>query len=297
MVTPELPEMRTADVDGPVAYREWPGPMETTFVLVHGLGGSHLNWVQVAPGLSGLGRVLAVDLPGFGYSPRNGRGSGLMEHRRMIARFIAEHSSGSVVLAGNSMGCVLGMIQAAVEPDSVTGLVLTGSPFPSVRGVWPHPAVIAGFAAYDAPWLGPVMVESRFRRLDAERAVRLGLRFLVAEGSSIPEEIVRLTSDQVRERSRDPDAPAAFLDAWRSMRRLGKRPHVAQRAMGGVRCPVFVVHGRRDRLVPAAYAEEALRRYPTWRGRIFTDLGHIPQMEAPGRWLAEVADWHAEVLD
>ena len=39
----------------------------------------------------------------------------------------------------------------------IAGLVLTGSPFPPERGVWPHPAVIAGFAAYDAPGLGPLM--------------------------------------------------------------------------------------------------------------------------------------------
>ncbi len=296
-MTLELPDLLTAEIDGPVAYREWTGPRDTTFVLVHGLGGSHLNWVQVAPGLAGLGRILALDLPGFGYTARNGRGSGVMDGRQVLSRFIADRASGRVVLVGNSMGCVIGIMQAAVEPDHVAGLVLTGSPFPWVRGAWPHPVAIAGFAAYDAPGLGPVMLETRIRRLDAERAVRLGLRFLVADPSSISNEIVRLTVDQVRERSLDPDAPAAFLDAWRSLRRLGQRPDVAQRAMGGVRCPVFVLHGRRDRLVPAAYAEAALREHPEWRGRIFPDLGHVPQMEAPGRWLAEVADWYTEVID
>jgi pimeloyl-ACP methyl ester carboxylesterase len=106
---------------------------------------------------------------------------------------------------------------------------------------------------------------------------------------------VQLTVDQLRERARDPDGPAAFGDAWRSLRRLGWRRDVAERAMTGVRCPVLVLHGRRDVLVPAAYADAALREHPAWRGRIFPDLGHVPQMEAPGRWLTEVADWHAEV--
>lgn len=295
-VSLDLPEIRLADVDGPVAFREWEGPAETSFVLVHGLGGSHVNWVQVAPGLSGLGRVLAPDLPGFGSSPRAGRGSGVMDERRTLSSFLDAHATGSVVLAGNSMGSVIGLMHAAIEPDRVAGLVLTGSPFPPVRGAWPHPVVVAGFAAYDAPRLGPLMLETRMRRLDAERVVRLGLRFLVADPSSMPEDIVRLTIDQVRERSLDPDAPAAFLDAWRSLRRLGRRPDVARRAMAGVRCSVLVLHGRRDPLVPAAYAESALREHPRWRGRIFPDLGHLPQMEAPGRWLAEVADWHAATL-
>ena len=70
-----LPELRTLDIDGPVAYREWgadtgSGP---TFVCVHGLGGSLLNWVPVAPGLARHGRVLAVDLAGFGLTPSAGR--------------------------------------------------------------------------------------------------------------------------------------------------------------------------------------------------------------------------------
>ena len=296
-MTLDLPALCIADVDGPLAYREWDGPRDTTFVLVHGLGGSHLNWVQVAPRLAGLGRVIALDLPGFGASPRRGRGSGLMDERRTLARFIEGRDAGRVVLVGNSMGGVIGMLQGAVDPDSLAGLVLTNSPFPPVRGALPHPAVIAGFAAYDAPGLGPLVLEARMRRLDPARAVRIGFRIAAADPRSIPEEIVGLTIDQARERALDPDAPAAFRDAWRSLLRLGRRPHVARRAMDGVRCPVFVLHGRRDRLVPAVYAEAALRSHPAWRGRIFPDLGHVPQMEAPGRWLAEVADWFEETLD
>ena len=72
-VSLELPAMERIDLDGPVAYRVWDGPPETTFVMVHGLGGAHINWIRVAPGLSGLGRVVALDLPGFGWSPRAGR--------------------------------------------------------------------------------------------------------------------------------------------------------------------------------------------------------------------------------
>jgi pimeloyl-ACP methyl ester carboxylesterase len=294
-VTLDLPSLRTADIDGPIAYREWDGPGDTTFVLVHGLGGSHLNWVQIASGLAGLGRVAALDLPGFGSSPRLGRGSGLMDERRTLERFVRSTTSGRVMLVGHSMGGVIGILHAAVDPGSVAGLVATSSPFPFVRGALPHPLAIAGFALYDAPGLGSLILEARMRRLDPERAVRLGLRILAADPSSIPEEVVQLTVDQLRERGRDPDGPAAFGDAWRSLRRLGWRRDVAERAMAGVRCPVLVLHGRRDLLVPAAYAEAALREHPAWRGRIFPDLGHVPQMEAPGRWLTEVADWHAEV--
>jgi len=295
-VSLELPALRTVDLNGPVSYREWDGPGETTFVLVHGLGGSHVNWVQVAPSLAGLGRVIVPDLPGFGYTPRAGRGSGLMDERKTVSGCIHQLATGRVVLAGNSMGGVIGMLHAAVEPGTLAALVLVNSPFPWVRGALPHPAVMAAFAAYDTPGLGPLVLRARMRHLDAEQAVRLGFRLVAADPRSIPEEILRLTVEQVSQRALDADAPAAFHDAWKSLSRLGRRPEIARRAMDGVRCPVLVLHGRRDKLVPAAFAEAVLADHPAWRGRIFPDLGHVPQMEAPGRWLAEVADWYDEVL-
>jgi hypothetical protein len=38
-----------------------------------------------------------------------------------------------------------------------------------------------------------------------------------------------------------------------------------------------------------------LRAHPEWSGRIFPDLGHVPQMEAPDRWLAAVTGWSADL--
>jgi pimeloyl-ACP methyl ester carboxylesterase len=295
-VSLSVPELATIDLDGPVRYRAWDGPDETTLVLVHGLGGSHLNWLQVAPGLAGLGRVLALDLPGFGRSPRDGRGSGLMDERRILSRFIAELATGRTVLAGHSMGGVIALLQAAVEPASVAGLVLTSSALPWSRGGFPHPVVMGAFAMYDTPHLGDRFARVRMRRMDPEQVVRFGYRMVAANPRSIPEEIVQMTIDLVRDRQGDPDAPDAFLAAARSMLRLGKRPDVSARALGAIACPVLLLHGRRDRFVPAAFAEAVLAAHPAWRGRIFPDLGHALQMEAPGRWLSEVADWHAEAV-
>lgn len=292
----DLPELATIDLDGPVRYRAWDGPDETTFVLIHGLAGSHLNWVQVAPGLAGLGRVLALDLPGFGRSPRAGRGSGLMDERRVLSRFVRELATGRVVLCGNSMGGVIGILQSAVEPSKVGGLVLTSSALPWVRGGFPHPAVVGAFALYDTAWVGERLVRRRMRLLPPERTVGLGYRMVMADPGSIPPEIRRLDTELAREKQRDPDAAGAFVDAARSMLRLGRRPDVVARALDGVRCPVLVLHGRLDRFVPVAFARAVLRERPSWRGRIFPDLGHAPQMESPGRWLAEVADWYSSFV-
>jgi pimeloyl-ACP methyl ester carboxylesterase len=293
----DLPELGTIDLDGPVAFREWEGPPDTAFLLVHGLGASHLSWVQVAAGLSGLGRVFAIDLPGFGASPLAGRSAGLMDQRRTVSRFIGSLGVERVVLAGSSMGGALSILQAAVEPASVSGLVLTNSVFPWRFGAIPHPLILASFAIYATPGLGERFVSWRLRRMDPEQTVRLSLRILAADPGSIPEDVVRLLVELARERRDDPDVARAFLQAARSMLRLGRRSETARRALDNITCPVLVLHGRRDRLVPVAFAEAELSRHPAWRGRFFRDLGHIPQMEAPGRWLAEVADWFADAMD
>jgi pimeloyl-ACP methyl ester carboxylesterase len=293
----DLPELRTADLEGPVAYREWDGPSDTAFVLVHGLGASHLTWVQVAGGLSGLGRVFAMDLPGCGASPLAGRGASLMDQRRALSRFIGWVGVDRIVLGGNSMGGALSILQAAVEPSAVSGIVLTNSVFPWRLGAIPHPLILASFGIYATPGLGERFVSWRLREMDPERMVRLSLRVLAADPRAIPEDVVRLLVELTRERKDDPDVATSFLEAARSMMRLGRRPEVSRRALGNVACPVLLLHGRRDRLVPVEFAEAELARHPTWRGRFFRDLGHIPQMEAPGRWLTEVADWFADTPD
>src|SRR5262245_7091923 len=100
----EQPPSRFVDLDGPVHYVEWEGPPERTFVLVHGLGGSLLSWLAVAPRLARHGRVVALDLPGFGRTERNGRRSRLSDLRAMVSRFVDDVAGGPVVLVGNSLG-------------------------------------------------------------------------------------------------------------------------------------------------------------------------------------------------
>src|SRR5439155_26415196 len=87
--TLDLPPSRWVDVHGPVHFREWNGPPGgPVFVLVHGLGGSLLNWALVAPGLARRGRVLALDLAGFGLTPPAGRTAAVGSNRRVVDGFM-----------------------------------------------------------------------------------------------------------------------------------------------------------------------------------------------------------------
>ena len=295
-MTLDLPPLEIVDIEGTVAYRSWAGPTGVTFVLVHGLGGSHLSWLQVAPWLAGLGRVLTPDLPGFGRSPRLGRGTTLMRERHWLSRFIDATTEGPVVLAGNSMGGLVSLLEAAVEPARIKGLVLTSTVFPLAHGGLPHPLVLGSFAAYDVPRLGEAIVRARRAAVDPDTFVRLGLRMLTVDPGTIPEDVITLHAELIRDLRQDPDAPLAFLEAARSINTYVRSPTLGARAMSNVRCPVLVIHGRKDRLVPVGNALVALRAHPAWRGRLLARVGHVPQMEAPARWLTEVADWYAAAL-
>jgi pimeloyl-ACP methyl ester carboxylesterase len=295
-VTIEVPQSRWTDIDGPVHYAAWDGPSERTFVLVHGLGGSLLSWLAVAPGLARHGRVFALDLAGFGKTPRAGRRSRVSDNRALLSRFMSRVANGSpVVLCGNSMGGGIAMLQAALEPSSVEALVLSNSVFPWVRGTYPAPIVMVGFGMYQLPRIGEWASRQRLTRLEAERTVRLGLRIIAADPSAIDPELVRLHVDMFQRQRDDPDAATAFLEAARSLMALGRRSEAAGWIVDAVRCPVLVIHGRRDRLVPIHYALHALDGHPGWEMRTLPKAGHIPQMEAPDRWLGAVESWLAHV--
>ena len=93
---------RYLDIDGPVFVADFGGEGEP-IVCVHGLGGSHVNWVPAAAGLAELGAVSAIDLPGFGLTPPAGRSTTVEANRRILDRYLRTLGR-PVTLIGNSMG-------------------------------------------------------------------------------------------------------------------------------------------------------------------------------------------------
>ena len=64
-------------------------------LLVHGLGGSSVTWVEVIEGLSEHGPVVAVDLPGFGRTP-------IRDDDPLTCRGTSPSCSTSLTLSGGS---------------------------------------------------------------------------------------------------------------------------------------------------------------------------------------------------
>jgi pimeloyl-ACP methyl ester carboxylesterase len=289
-----LPESRWLDDGGPIHYREWPGPPEGPIsVLVHGLGGSLLNWALVAPGIATRGRVIALDLPGFGKTPAEGRGSGVASGTRTVARFLRALDLPPVLLFGSSMGGMVAVQQTAADPESVRGLILADAALPPVgsalRGV---PADVAvGFLATGAWKLGPAMLRTRTDRLGAERMALRTIAYCTAHPDDLGPAWVTATVEGFRTWSAGPDAAHVFSEACRSIVGAFTLPRPYRRLLAGIRTPAMVVHGAADRLVPAVNAWHAVREHANWDLVVLPDVGHIPQVEDPLRFMDVVGRW------
>src|SRR5205085_8011273 len=112
---------------------------------LHGLGGSRLNWMAVAPGLARHHRVFALEYIGHGLTPLAGRKANLAGHRQLIDLFLERVVGEPATLIGNSTGGHLAIVEAALAPEKVAGLVLVDPavPIPIGGAALPPPAAFA----------------------------------------------------------------------------------------------------------------------------------------------------------
>ena len=280
----------TVDLDGPVHYADF-GGSGRPIVLVHGLGGSHLNWLAVAPRLAQKGRVVALDLAGFGRTPTAGRTARIGANRKLLGRFLESVAREPAVLVGNSMGGYLALAEAAAEPSRVAALVLVSPAVPTPLGTRIDPRVLAFFFGTSLPFLGRALLRLRAIR-GPEVAVRDLMALCCVDSSRIGREVFDAHVELARERAvQGSESRRAFLEAQRSLLwRLVRRRRLL-RMIRGIEARALIVQGERDRLVRLAAARALASARPDWRLAILDDVGHVPQLEAPDRFLAEVASF------
>jgi pimeloyl-ACP methyl ester carboxylesterase len=113
--------------------REWPALRPSVnacpVLLIHGFGGSTFSFRELAPKLAASGhRVLAIDLPGYGYSERKP----FNETAASALWVLLEHEQANTAwcLLGHSMGAKLAGQMTALKPKRVHAIAyVDGSPF------------------------------------------------------------------------------------------------------------------------------------------------------------------------
>lgn len=116
-------------------------------LLIHGAGGSHLDWPAQMRRL-GTARIVAPDLPGHGKSPLPGHDSVAAYAAALVTLLDALHLDRAVMI-GHSMGGAIALTLALDYADRVAGLVLLGagaklSVHPDIlERIRPDPAAVA----------------------------------------------------------------------------------------------------------------------------------------------------------
>ncbi len=259
-------------------------------VAVHGLGGAHLNWLPVAEGLSRHGHVLALDLPGFGYSPPQ-RSHRLAVHAEVVGELIEDEGK-AALLVGNSLGGLVSIMVAAHHPQLVDKLVLVA---PAMPPRLPDPTldrlIARRLLLQGLPILGPEMIRRYWDSVSPARQIADTLAVVCHHPEGVPQELVAESLALASARRHQPWALPALVGSGRSTGRYLANRRGLRRLIEKVEAPTLIIKGGHDRVVAGSGIAWLAALRPDWALSEMADAGHCPQIEAPGEFLAIVDGW------
>lgn len=279
-----------AQTDSGLLHHKEYGGSGRPIVMVHGLGGSAVTWDAVGPRLADYGRAIAVDLPGFGFSPPGADWS-LETHAEALADFVA-HVGPPVTLLGNSLGGLVAEMVASRHSDLVSGLVLVSPatpprlPDPSLD--WPTAWRLALQAT---PGIGRLISRRFVARYTPEEMVRVSLEMITHKPGHVPIHVQESLVDLASRRRHFPWAEEAVPSTATHIGWLFARPWRFVEMIRDIKAPVLVVQGLSDHIVSPTAVEWMCSLRPDWQLIQLPDTGHTPQLDAPVRFMGVVGPW------
>lgn len=249
-------------------------------LAVHGLGGTKGSFLPTLAALADRFRVIAMDLPGFGDSDKP---IGAPYDARFFAGAVVDLLDAlgleRVHVVGNSLGGRVALELGLRHPDRVHRLALLA---PSLA--WRRNRPWAPLLRLVRPELGLVQL--------APRPVVEGIVHRLIPGAT--DGWTAAGVDEFLRAYLTPAGRAAFYAAARHI--YLEEPHGNDGfwpRLRTLRPEALFVWGRRDRLVPLAFARHVTDALPTAH-HVELDCGHVPQVELPLQTHAAVSAFLAD---
>jgi pimeloyl-ACP methyl ester carboxylesterase len=245
--------------------RYFVGGQGPPLVLVHGLGGSATNWVELAPLLAGRYRLLVPDLPGHGGSEPLAGVSGLQPYADRILAVMEREEAVPAPVVGHSLGGLVVLRLALRHRASVSAVVLAASAGLSIGNLWGR-NLLTAFTL-----VRPGRLAGRYRSLVARSRPlrRLVFGFVsVADPAGLSDTSVEgFLAGQVLHTDTG--------SAWRALRDDDPRPELER-----LEQPALVLWGSADVQLPLDDAFEYARRLQA-PVRVIAGCGHLLIGERP----------------
>lgn len=273
---------RTVDVHGrSVNFVEaGSGPV---LLLIHGMAGTCVNWEAVIEPLALNRTVIAPDFPGHGASAPGGGDYSLGGLAAGLRDLLLTLGHERATLVGHSLGGGVAMQFTYQFPEMVERLVLVSS-----GGLGPDVSPVLRAAALPGADLFIAATAGVGSRVGS--AIGRGFGALGMRPNADLAEVARGYATLA-----DPERRKAFLATLRSVVGTeGQRVAALDRLYLAEALPLLIVWGENDPIIPVEHAREAHAQLPSSRLEIFEDVGHVPQLERPGRFVATLERFLAE---
>jgi pimeloyl-ACP methyl ester carboxylesterase len=251
-------------------------------VFIHGLSGAWVNWLENIPHFACSHRVVAMDLPGFGHSPMPRDQISISGYGRIVDELLDTLGIDRAVIVGNSMGGFIGAEVALQFSTRVDKLVLVSAAGLSIEHQRNERVLRAlerldNLLIYTGGWAA-TRSETLTRR---PRMRRQMMRLVAHRAEALPAPLI---AEQVKGSGKPGFVPA--LDALTD--------YPIRERLGEIECPVLVVWGEKDRLIPVRDAHEFGRLIPNVQVEVWPDTGHVAMLERPAAFNALVDRFLAE---
>ena len=250
-------------------------------LFVHGLGASWQSWLEQLPEFAASHRVVAMDLPGFGYSEAPGEDISIEYYARWTAEFMDALGIESAAVVGNSMGGFVSAELAIKSPERVQRLV-----FISAAIFWQNRRRAQPLVQL-ARMSDAVVARALVRATD-DIATRRRLRYaaLATAGFRFPQYV---SDELAHEMVRSARRTDGFLPALQAL-----AGYDLEEELPKISCPTLIVWGANDQLVSVKDAERLEDLIPDSRREVFERTGHVAMLERPERFNRLVREFLAE---